>query len=385
MDLQQLVDDLAHDLGRSVVINDLDFKPIAASAQGDDLDSVRVDSLLQRSTPSPAVAYLRELGLESARSSRRIPLTRFGGLERLVTPIRVDGETLAYLWLIVENKPELTQEQLRMMSSTVESAGSVLSGRPIANRFLEIAAHLLDDDREASREALADALDSRMLDPALEVSCIVLLVAEDDDIAGLSDASLSRQLSTAAAHAAYVVQRAPGRLTLAVSGLAGPDYFAAFGTVLRRAGSAVRGTGASRHDGVAGDLIAAADRAAVAARFSRALPGYRDGVRYEDLGVLTLTGVDSTRLERVRQISPAAAGLLAGSKDVQRETVLAYLEAGGDARRTCDALRIHRTTLYYRLDHLDPVVRDALADGWARTSMHVALRFAELLPAERAH
>jgi hypothetical protein len=380
MDLQELVDDLAHDLGRSVVINDLDFKPIAASAQGDDLDSVRVDSLLQRSTPSPAVAYLRDLGLESARSPRRIRLVQFGALERLVAPIRVDGETLAYLWLIIENKPELTQEQLRIMSATVEAAGSVLSGKPIANRFLEIAAHLLDEDRDASRQALADALDSRMLDPAQPVSAVVVLLDDGDDVAGLSDGSLSRQLTTSAGRAAYVVRRDEGRITLAVSGEVADPYFAALLTVFQRAGSQPLGLGASRHDGTAGDMLAVAERAAIAARFSRAVPTYRQGARYEELGALTLTGVDSTRLERIRQISPAAVVLLDAAKATQRETVLAYLDAAGDARRTCDALRIHRTTLYYRLDHLEPVVRDALADGWARTSLHVALRFAELLP-----
>lgn len=60
------------------------------------------------------------------------------------------------------------------------------------------------------------------------------------------------------------------------------------------------------------------------------------------------------------------------------DTLEAYLAAGGDAKRTAQLLRIHRSTLYYRLDQLRPLLVGDLADGVVRRELHVGLRLARM-------
>jgi len=59
-------------------------------------------------------------------------------------------------------------------------------------------------------------------------------------------------------------------------------------------------------------------------------------------------------------------------------TLTAYLDAGGDARRTAGELGIHRSTLYYRLDKMRSVIAGDLADGAVRAELHTGLRMARL-------
>jgi hypothetical protein len=63
---------------------------------------------------------------------------------------------------------------------------------------------------------------------------------------------------------------------------------------------------------------------------------------------------------------------------VRRETVETYLDAGCNVVVACERLHIHRTTLYYRLDTMPEVVRDALADGLKRSTLHLSLKLLRL-------
>jgi hypothetical protein len=58
--------------------------------------------------------------------------------------------------------------------------------------------------------------------------------------------------------------------------------------------------------------------------------------------------------------------------------VEAYLDAGCSVAVACRALFIHRTTLYYRLESMSGTVRDALADGLQRSTLHLGLKFLRL-------
>lgn len=60
------------------------------------------------------------------------------------------------------------------------------------------------------------------------------------------------------------------------------------------------------------------------------------------------------------------------------DTLEAYLDAGGDARRTARVLHIHRSTLYYRLDKMRPALPGELGDGLLRRDLHTGLRIARL-------
>ena len=42
----------------------------------------------------------------------------------------------------------------------------------------------------------------------------------------------------------------------------------------------------------------------------------------------------------------------------------------------CEELHIHRTTLYYRLENMPQVVKDAMDDGMKRSALHLGLKLA---------
>jgi sugar diacid utilization regulator len=47
-------------------------------------------------------------------------------------------------------------------------------------------------------------------------------------------------------------------------------------------------------------------------------------------------------------------------------------------KAACEVLFIHRTTLYYRLEKMPEVVREALADGMKKSTLHLALKLIRL-------
>jgi DNA-binding PucR family transcriptional regulator len=51
-----------------------------------------------------------------------------------------------------------------------------------------------------------------------------------------------------------------------------------------------------------------------------------------------------------------------------------YLDVSGNVVAACELLFVHRTTLYYRLEKMPPVVREALADGMKRSTLHLSLK-----------
>jgi sugar diacid utilization regulator len=59
-------------------------------------------------------------------------------------------------------------------------------------------------------------------------------------------------------------------------------------------------------------------------------------------------------------------------------TLSAFLDCAGEAQRTAAQLRIHRTTLYYRLSRIEQVSGLSLRDGRDRLLAHLALRLHEL-------
>jgi hypothetical protein len=73
---------------------------------------------------------------------------------------------------------------------------------------------------------------------------------------------------------------------------------------------------------------------------------------------------------------PAVVPLL--GDPVLTETAETWLDSGGSAGRTAEALCVHRQTLYYRLGRIEALTGLDLADGDARLLLHASLRRARL-------
>ena len=64
----------------------------------------------------------------------------------------------------------------------------------------------------------------------------------------------------------------------------------------------------------------------------------------------------------------------ANSAAMLLDTLETYLDLGGDAGRTAGRLRLHRTSLYYRLGRIAELLGVDLDDGLTRLELHLALK-----------
>ena len=123
--LQEIVDALSVRLGRPVLVDDVDLRPLAYSSQFGELDSVRTASILGRTAPDAARDALFAHGIRTALEPVRIPAHPAIGMEaRACIPILRGNRRLGFLWLI-EDRP-LDDEELRLARAAAAEAATVL-------------------------------------------------------------------------------------------------------------------------------------------------------------------------------------------------------------------------------------------------------------------
>ena len=102
-------------------------------------------------------------------------------------------------------------------------------------------------------------------------------------------------------------------------------------------------------------------------------------VPWADLGIYRLlSGVDARHLD-VARVHPGLGRLLGDeAHQVLLETLEVYLDLAGNAHATAERLRLHRTTLYYRLQRVELLAGTDLKDGNERLCLHLALKLGRL-------
>jgi DNA-binding PucR family transcriptional regulator len=348
-ELQAVVDALSVRLGRPVLVDDVDLRPLAYSSQFGELDSVRTASILGRGAPDTARDALFAHGIRTAVEPVRIPAhPAIGMAARACIPILRGHRRLGFLWLI-EDRP-LDDEELRLARAAAADAASLLeteadSQRDRRRREQELLAALLAGERTA-----AAALDA---DNYLPLRPLVVCAG----VGGRDDAVDRLRARAPAKHA--LCGEVDGRVVW-ISG--------------------ARLHGPLRHVGV-GDAVATLECAPASYRHALAA-----------LQVATDHGLDLARWDELRAYRlltalPATAfddvpdgvkRLLDGSHEQLVLTLESYLDHAGDVKRTAAELWLHRTSLYYRLRRIEEVAGVDLNRGEDRLLCHVALRMARL-------
>lgn len=155
--LQNIAEQLARDLQRSVIIDDVALRPLAISPQTGKLDRSRVEAVLQRRTSARLRRKLTEHGVFSAREPVSIPGDpQRVTLPRLCLPLLAEDQLLGFLWLIDE--PALTAEQTRLAQAAVAQAADLLAQRAIraADQFAvlsDLADALLNAQEQVRQQA----------------------------------------------------------------------------------------------------------------------------------------------------------------------------------------------------------------------------------------
>jgi hypothetical protein len=368
--LQEIVDALSLSLGRPVLIDDAELRPLAYSTQFGELDHVRTASILGRLAPDEARVALFAEGIGTAAGPVHIAARpEIGMRARVCVPLVGGGRRLGYLWLFED--PPVSADELQLARAAAAEAAALVgpdADAEIVRRRKEqqLVTALLSEDpgqaAQAARELEADHY--------LPLRPIRVWVAGPAGPAGdeWSADAIDRLRARLPAKQAISAEL-DGRLVC----LAGERASAAVMEALGALGA----PGAVIGQGEAVDDLRDAGTS-----HRRALAALRVAAHEES----RVASWDALGVERVVTALPDAAlddlpdglrKLLAGEPSLVH-TLEAYLDHAGDVKRTAAALSLHRGGLYYRLRRIEDVAGVNLHDGQDRLLCHLALRLARL-------
>ncbi|WP_162301565.1 helix-turn-helix domain-containing protein [Nesterenkonia muleiensis] len=396
---------MADRLHKPVALNDFDLNLVAASAHGSGVDEYRIRSILTRRTPPEVVNSLRAQGYLERSDPFVLSESFLPGLQpRLCIPIQVERRNIAFLWIVMEAGAQLNPEEYSHARAAAAQVTAVL----IQQTSDPTVDAVVDDSRRlqrlihadsitasyaiaewaarhqlAERTAIAITVMPLMQNPEVpedseqnpapspaerhdfsRVISSTLTALKDSDLFGIIDGAL------VVVSARPTWEQVPKQVERAVlrSGPANPHQLRASGVSLTR----------DWRNGLRETYL----QAAYAARVAGLVPEAPRHSRYDQLGSLVLFRHLAWTESSVTLVSPEATALTgqdSHSGHVNTETLLTLLRLGGDVQRSCTELKIHRSTLYYRLDRCRTQIGDALDDGWRRTSLYLGLVLAELV------
>nr|WP_201469943.1 helix-turn-helix domain-containing protein [Microbacterium hydrocarbonoxydans] len=341
-------------------------------------------------TPAASTA-LPEIALQLAASLHRrvtvregassAPVGRVSGASEqaslLAVPVHDDGVRVAVIEIDLGDGPQLAANEFDAVDAAVALARRALRGvRGSSGVDREsVFVDLLHAEESARRDAYARAVRQRWLQPG--AGTVVRAVLIDAAVSDVDRIAFGRHLAHLRPAPAHFMALEHGVVLLV-----GPPSDSGLTDLLldeaARRGIRILGMGTASPVQGATELRSAADEAMIAASLAAALPQFHPAVDSSALGGWRLLASATADPAALRTISPAAHALYSQRDDSQRVTVETYLDVGANVVAACRILFVHRTTLYYRLERLPEVVREALDDGVARSTLHLALKLIRL-------
>lgn len=367
--VQRIVDDLALRIGRPVLLEDHGQRVVAYSEQTGPMDDVRRDSILRRHTSDQVRTLFRAAGIFEARVPLRIPASA-GVLARVCVPARHRERLLGFVWLI-DDGPRMSDEDVTIAAETAPALALTLFQESLAagltyRRELEAVSRVLLGDPDSARSAARLLIEADGFPQAEPVTALVLRPLTVPDRETLEQGLLAARFKLAARHPLHLVRYDHGVLLCAGRAPSAAEVHASVGT------GVVVGVGRSRPA-----LAEAAEsyrEAAHAAEVAARVPGYGPSAVWSELGVYRmLAGIPPGELH------PGLERLLADPTNRPLlETLETYLDQAGSVVATARALRLHRTSLYYRLQRVEELAGTDLKSGDERLTLHLSLKLARL-------
>jgi hypothetical protein len=381
-ELQDVVDEVARLVRRPVTLEDRHFNLVAFNAHSEQIDDVRQQSILTRRSTAEVRTWFEQFGIATADGPLRIPSShRPRVLSRLCLPARWGTVTYGYLWVLDEEQ-QVDPEVLPSAMTLAERAGALMAQQARAREDLGFTLlGLLSSDGDTVERAAEDiaALELIRRDTPVAAVELRLLRPATVDPAPMNLWTLPRSVLARVGedHTTLLVPVPDGDL--------GPARALARRTrelYLERVDVSsgvdlVAGIGTARDD--IADARTSWREARLAARVLAAVEQLRPVAAWPDLGVYRLLacGPESTLAGAV--LDDAVRRLLEHDDPDLRRTASAFLEQGGNVQRTAAALRVHRQTVYHRLERIEGVTGLDLASGDARLVLHLGLSLAPLV------
>jgi hypothetical protein len=401
-DLQHIVDAVAAKLSRSVSVDDPSMRLLAASRHFGDQDPARVRSVLDRYAGEEATGFVLSHGISKWTGPGRVPAHRPQLVARMCVPVRCHGLLLGYLWLI-DKDHTVTDDELALAVDAADEMGLVLYRRLLLHereqaRTGALLRDLVSADQVARVRAIEEIRDDGLLAAADHVVVICAEAFGGKEAKEAEQATVALGTAVEAAirtvPAGTVLGFAHGRRAMLVLATAAVPAAVTVEGLADVTASRFRSL-AGPHDrlvvGVGSDqpglgrAAVSYGHAGTAARAARLLPGVGAIAHWARLGPYAMllqlprdqvmSEEWTPALRRLRRADPDGA-LVA--------TVEAYLDCAGDVQRTARRLRVHRTTLYHRVQRIEEVAGVDLHNGDDRLALHLGLRLARLSAAWRA-
>jgi len=367
--LQRIVDDLALRVGRPVLLEDHGQRVIAYSEQTGPMDDVRRDSILRRHTTDDVRAQFRAAGIFEARGPLRIPGDG-GVLARVCVPARHRDRLLGFVWLI-DADPPMSAADVDVAARTAPALALTLFQDSLAagltfRRELEAVSRVLLGDPDSARSAARLLVEAGGFPQAEPVTALVVRPLAVPDRETLEQGLLAARFKLSSRHPLHLVRYDHGVLLCAGRPPAPSSLHAAVGVPV------VVGVGRPRP--TLADAAESYQEALHAAEVAARVPGYGPSASWAELGVYRmLAGIPPGELH------PGLERLLADPANRQLlETLETYLDLAGSAVATSRALRLHRTSLYYRLQRVEELAGTDLKSGDERLTLHLSLKLARL-------
>ena len=387
--LQALVDDLADELQRSVAVNDPVVRVLCTSRHFGDEDEVRIRAVLQHDAGAAASRFILGQGVAHwPRAGMLEGNAELGMRPRFCVPLRERGDLLGLL-MVIDADRSLTEAETARIAQVSKTAAALLHRARIAADGVRAERErtllrLLGPEPDARR----DALTAGWLSDAAQAVVTVLEARPGELSAAETEVALRSVVESAA-------RRRPRRLLPLVDGARGVLVHSAphidpaevardaermageLGQLLGQ-GTAVAGIGEP-----VGGLASAWQsyaQAAAAAKGARLLPGASPVAKWSELGAYAILLQIPDAALCPALIPEPLARLRADPKGPRLvETLRTFLDHGGSIPRTAEALHLHRTSLYYRLDQIRAISGLDLDDGRTRLLLHTGLLVADLV------
>lgn len=394
-DIQTAVDALAERLQRSVVINDPHVRMLFASRHFDDEDETRVRAILQRDAGAKAIGHVLAQNVSTWTTAGVIPANASIGMKaRVCVPIRWQGVLVGQL-MVMDGDESLTTSELSTISQTALEVAPAMAVDAQEENALTVSEQTLLDligsEPNLRRRALHDLAQGPQSARFRHV--VAVEIGVNGPVEGISESHANSALRSVMAM--DYRQRPATRLCGISSDLVGTLLLGSLhpldesavakhaGRMLDRLSDLASGQfkcAVGIGSGVVGleQSHVAARRAALARRATGPL-----GVEvasWTELGPFSLL-LQVPEVDWQRDLLPhEVQKLLAASLGIEMlSTLRVYLNHAGNGPAASEALHIHRTTLYYRLNRISELADLDLSNGVTRLSLHLGLTMLDLV------
>lgn len=380
-EFQDIVDEVSRLLGSPATLEDRDFNLVAFCSHEPQIDEVRLLSILQRHSTTEVRDWFEKFGIATSDVPVRTPTSPdFGVLSRLCLPVRWQGVTYGYLWLLDEHA-EIDEARASEAAVLAQRAGALMAQQARSREDLEFTVRdLLSVDPEAAERAAQEVHELGIISRQVPVAAVELRLVPDN-LAPAQPAPMNlwrlprSVLATSDEdHHTLLVPVGGSGLDLARDiARQAWDLYAERLPPAARAGL-VAGIGGIRSD--LGQARESWQEARLATRVGGAVPAVRPIAAWSELGVYRLLACGPDKALASAVLDPAVRRLLDHVDSDLQHTALAFLEAGGSVQETTTVLNVHRQTVYYRMQKIEQVTNLDLSRGDHRLVLHLGLTMA---------